>query len=276
MKLLLKILATLVINFSFAQHYKVVYEMKFKPTKGKDSIVTENFVLMINPKTRHSNFYNYNYYYSDSLMTSIEDKNMQGDFIIDTENFKKANYPLGVIKNTKNLYLIKTLDGDSYKISQNKPTWKISSEKKPWKNYTLQKATTKILGRYWTVWFSDEIPVSDGPYLFKDLPGLVFLARDNSGDFEFNLLSLQKSNLTENYFPSIFSKSIEITSDKYKKAYKAYTLDPAKQLRNGVFVDDSGIKINFGNGGISPEIIKEIEKDRIDKIKKFNNFIDIE
>ena len=65
------------------------------------------------------------------------------------------------------------------------------------------------------------------------------------------------------------------TADKYKKVYKAYTLDPAKQLRNGIYVDDSGLKMNLTNG-VSPEMVKEIEKDRLDKIKKFNNFIDIE
>ncbi|MFC0343638.1 GLPGLI family protein [Epilithonimonas hispanica] len=275
MKSLFTFLAILLINLSFAQDYKVIYEMKFKPTKGKDSIVSEHFVLMIKPKTNSSKFYNYNYYYSDSLMTSIKDKNPQGGFDINTASFKKANYPLGVIKTKTDFYLVKTLDGDSYKINETKPSWKISNETKSWKDYKLQKATAKILGRNWTVWYSNEIPVSDGPYLFKDLPGLVFLANDDSGDYDFSLISLQKSDLVEDYFPSILSKSIEITSDKYKKVYKAYTLDPAKQLRNGVYVDDSGLKINLTNGA-SPEMIRAIEKDRLDNIKKFNNFIDIE
>ena len=275
MRLLFTYLTILIINQSFAQDYKVIYEMKFKPTKGKDSIISEHFVLMIKAKINSSKFYNYNYYYSDSLMTSIKDKNPQGGFNINTGSFKKASYPLGVIKTKKDFYFVKTLDGDSYKINVNKPIWKISNETKSWKDYKLQKANSQILGRNWTVWFCNEIPVSDGPYLFKDLPGLVFLASDDFGDYDFSLISLQKSDLVEDYFPTILSKNIEITADKYKKVYKAYTLDPAKQLRNGIYVDDSGLKMNLTNG-VSPEMVKEIEKDRLDKIKKFNNFIDIE
>lgn len=275
MKSFVSFLAFLIVHLSFAQNYKVAYEMKFKPTVGKDSLVSEHFVLMIKPKNNSSEFYNYNYYYSDSLMTSIRNKNQQGSFNINTGNFKKANYPLAVVKTKTDFYLIKTFDGDAYKIKQNKTDWKISTETQLWKEYTLQKATSKILGRNWTVWFCKEIPVSEGPYLFKDLPGLVFSANDESENYIFNLLSFQKSNLEENYFPSIFSRSIEITSNQYKKIYKAYTLDPAKQLRNGIYVDDSGIKINLTNG-ISAEMIRAIEKDRIEKIKKFNNFIDLE
>ncbi|WP_300671190.1 GLPGLI family protein [Soonwooa sp.] len=273
MKLLLKFIAIFIINLSFAQQYKVVYEMKFKPTKAKDSIVTENFVLMINPSTNSSKFFNYNYYYSDSLMTVIRNKNLQRSFDININSFRKANYPLGVVKNSKNIFLIKSLDGDSYKIREDKPKWNVSSEKKAFKSYTLQKATATILGRNWTVWFSNEIPVSDGPYLFKDLPGLVFSGNDDASDFNFDLLSLEKSNSIEDYFPSIFAKTIDVTAEQYAKAYKQYTLDPAKQLRNGIFVDDSGIKVNMLNG-ISKDIIIDMEKDRILKIKKFNNFID--
>lgn len=275
MKTIFIFFTILLINISFGQDYKVVYEMKFKPTKGKDSIVSEQYVLMINPKLNSSKFYNYNYFYTDSLMTSIKNKNPQGGYDISTNSLKKANYPLGILKTSTELSLIKTLDGDSYKIIQKNPIWRIYSEKKIWKNYSLQKAIAKINGREWIVWFSSEVPISDGPYLFKGLPGLVFEAKDNSGEFTFNLLSLQKNNLKNDYYPKILSKSIEITQEKYKKIYKAYILDPAKQLRNGIYVDDSGLKMVFTNG-MNPNMVREIEKDRINKINKFNNFIDVE
>lgn len=273
MRILFTFFALLFINFTFAQDYKVVYELKFKPTKGKDSLVSEPFILMTNPKINSSKFYNYNYYYSDSLMTSIRDKNPQGGFNIDTNSFKKAGYPLGVVKTKNQYYLVKTLDGDSYKINQTIPVWKVSAENKNWKEYSLQKATATINGRQWIAWFANEIPVSDGPYLLKGLPGLVIEAQDEKGDFKFDLLSLQKNTSNEDFFPNILKNSIETTADKYQKVYKQYTMDPARQLRNGIFVDDSGMKINLTNG-MSKDMIKGIEKDRLDKIKKFNNFID--
>lgn len=249
--------------------------MKFKPTKGKDSVVSEHFVLMIKPKVNSSKFYNYNYYVTDSTMASLKSKNPQGGYNVNTGNLKKAKYPMGVVNNDTEFYLIKTLDGDSYKIKQERPTWKVSDEKKNWKNYSLQKATTKINGREWTVWFSNEIPVSEGPYLFKGLPGLVFFANDNVGDYNFELLSLNKNDLVNDYFPSIMKKNIDLTAEKYQKVYKSYILDPTKQLREGIYVDDSGIKMKMIDG-LNQDMIKNIEQERLDKIKKFNNFIDLE
>ncbi|MFP3813502.1 GLPGLI family protein, partial [Bacillus sp. SIMBA_005] len=54
-----------------------------------------------------------------------------------------------------------------YDVSLNKKLeWKILPEKATILGYPVQKATTTLYKRKWTVWFTTEIPVQDGPYFF--------------------------------------------------------------------------------------------------------------
>ena len=39
--------------------------------------------------------------------------------------------------------------------------------------YDVQEATTEFGGKWIIVWFAKELPIPDGPYKFKNLPGLI-------------------------------------------------------------------------------------------------------
>lgn len=51
--------------------------------------------------------------------------------------------------------------------------WKIHSETKKIDKFSCQKATVSFRGRNYTAWFTEEIPVSFGPWKFQGLPGLI-------------------------------------------------------------------------------------------------------
>jgi GLPGLI family protein len=80
--------------------------------------------------------------------------------------------------------------------------WKIVNETKFSNNMTLQKATVDFHGRSYTAWFNSSIPISDGPYKFKGLPGLIIEIYDEKKHVRFELLSLQ--------FPCIIDESMEV------------------------------------------------------------------
>ena len=44
--------------------------------------------------------------------------------------------------------------------------------------YPCQKAVCQYGGRVWTAWFTTHIPISDGPYKFSGLPGLILRISD--------------------------------------------------------------------------------------------------
>ena len=51
--------------------------------------------------------------------------------------------------------------------------------------YECRMATTEYHGRKWTAWFAPEIPVCDGPWKLRGLPGLILEATEEKGHHSF-------------------------------------------------------------------------------------------
>lgn len=60
--------------------------------------------------------------------------------------------------------------------------------------YPCHKATTIFRGRIWTVWYTLDLPYSDGPWKFCGLPGLVLYAYDSEDKFRFNSIGIEKGD----------------------------------------------------------------------------------
>ena len=60
--------------------------------------------------------------------------------------------------------------------------------------YSCHKATTIFRGRIWTVWYTLDLPYSDGPWKFCGLPGLVLYAYDSEDKFRFNCIGIEKGD----------------------------------------------------------------------------------
>lgn len=60
--------------------------------------------------------------------------------------------------------------------------------------YPCHRATTTFRGRSWTVWYTLDLPYSDGPWKFCGLPGLVLYAYDSEDKFRFNSIGIEKGD----------------------------------------------------------------------------------
>ncbi len=69
--------------------------------------------------------------------------------------------------------------------------WKIQPDTMVILGYACQKATCKWRGRDYISWFTEEIPVSDGPYKFFGLPGLIVSVEDSTGEYGWQLQSVE-------------------------------------------------------------------------------------
>lgn len=58
--------------------------------------------------------------------------------------------------------------------------------------YACQRATASFGGRTWEAWFAREVPLSDGPYKFYGLPGLIVKVSDSRQHFVYELLKLRQ------------------------------------------------------------------------------------
>lgn len=85
---------------------------------------------------------------------------------------------------------------EAYKVKQplNLIKWTISNEIEEYHSMKVQKAIGELSGRTWTVWFTIEIPLIEGPYKFKNLPGFVVKANDADQDYVFEFIESKKVN----------------------------------------------------------------------------------
>ena len=110
---------------------------------------------------------------------------------------------------------IRTVD---YQYQEKAPLfhWKIMPVRKTVAGYECQQAVTAFGGRTWEAWFTRGIPVSDGPYKFYGLPGLIVQVRDTHDNYVFELLNLDNS--PQPFTISAISTVPMISKGKFKKA----------------------------------------------------------
>lgn len=72
------------------------------------------------------------------------------------------------------------------------PQWTITGEEEEQSGYRCKVAKGTYLGREWTLWFTEEIPVNIGPWLIWGAPGLVVYAEDSENILKFRLLGIER------------------------------------------------------------------------------------
>jgi porphyromonas gingivalis family protein len=71
--------------------------------------------------------------------------------------------------------------------------WQILSESKEILGYKCQKAQGEFRGRKYIAWFAPSIPISDGPWKFCDLPGLILAVEDMDKYFVFTCIDIKNN-----------------------------------------------------------------------------------
>ena len=86
--------------------------------------------------------------------------------------------------------------GTHYLITENitTPEWTLYEDTTSILGMECKKATTNFRGRYWEVWYTEEIPISQGPWKLCGLPGMILKA--NSPKFMLiEAISIKNKNL---------------------------------------------------------------------------------
>jgi GLPGLI family protein len=72
------------------------------------------------------------------------------------------------------------------------PQWNLTDEQDEQSGYQCKKAQGVFLGREWTIWYTEEIPVNIGPWLLWGTPGLIVYAEDAENIVNFRLLGVER------------------------------------------------------------------------------------
>jgi len=140
------------------------------------------------------------------------------------------NYPKNKITTTD---LIPFEGTFMYVENKEKPLWRIGDGSITVCGYECKKATTTFRGRNYTAWYAPKIAISDGPWKFWGLPGLILKVTDDKKEYDFECIAVNKS---------IELNQIFITKKDYINTTKAKFNDALKKLNEnpGAAIQASG------------------------------------
>ncbi len=162
------------------------------------------------------------YSYDNFKYDSISKLNIEKDISDVNLKIKKSKNSYVIIKDYPDFStsLISRIGQTKYIVKDDRTLkWNILSENDVLGNFKIQKAETEFAGRKWIVWFTTEIPIQEGPYKFRGLPGLILKISDNTNSHSFTLVGIQKLNTinskTDN-FVFDFGTNQNISQDQSK------------------------------------------------------------
>jgi GLPGLI family protein len=289
--------------FVNAQNNRFIYEYKFVSDSTKKDVVASEMMFLDITKNS-SKYYSREVYVQDSIMRADLEKQMKAgvsNFNIKRNDAKgKVRYKVTKDYQKNKTYLNVRIGSDSYKVLEDRVLdWKILPEKEKIGNWEAQKATTEFGGRKWTAWFCEEIPLSDGPYKFKGLPGLIVKISDADNSHVMELKGSTKfaSPTEENMESAVTTKNgaitktvvvgdgfgsskdeIEINREKYVKLFWEDREDPTKSIK--MMQGREGVVMKFkdqnGNDMSMSDMIKRREDAQKEANKRNNNLIEID
>jgi len=109
--------------------------------------------------------------------------------------------------------------------------WKIESETKTLKDYKVQKATTSFAGRDYVAWFTPEIPISEGPYKFNGLPGLILEINDTQNYWNFEFFGLKKLSPNKRFKLNL-KNYVHTNKEDLTELWYRYRRDPMGYAKN--------------------------------------------
>lgn len=232
------------IPLACAQNNIAEYEYFYRLSFLKDTTqnVTTDDLMVLRLNKDRSLFYSENSYRLDSLLSSDKGSAIRQDILANgSSKYGKRIVSYNILKDFPNGKLDYTdnVGGEHYRYQENLPAfnWKITNETKDILGYKCTKAVSKFRGRTYVAWYTEEIPVNDGPWKFHGLPGLILEVYDLDRHYSFLFVGLSKSEANIMFLPQ---KYINTSRNNYLKAYKNFIKDPVAYISAS-----SGMKITL-------------------------------
>lgn len=240
--------------------YKFTYQLTYQPdSTDVDSKKSEEMLLFTNNNI--SIFQSKNEFLKDSMIIDLEKNSVKEIKTLDISKFPKTKFHYKILKEKSKdsitIYDKIYTDNFLYKESKGNIKWKIKNDTLTINGFKCQKATTFYAGRNYEAWFSNTIPISDGPYKFRGLPGLVIKVLDSKKHYVFELI--RRSNINLLYPDLKPKKNLYITN-------KVIFFKKLNDFKSNIFerVSQSGFTLD--------EEYKQVVKA---KLKKRNNHIEL-
>lgn len=203
------------------QVLRFIYEFENDNTKGRNYNDIMNLDVL---KDGSSAFYSI---YSATLSgQSLAGKDIND--ILDAMDKNKKGTPFQIFRDfgKNELIFVTSAPAEFYYIENIiEPEWKIvEGDTATHCGYTCQKATSTYMGRTWTAWFTEDIPINAGPWKLCGLPGVILNAYDTDSLFQFTCIGMETTIIAP-WHPNL-KEYTKCTNAEYQKQYRLQAADP--------------------------------------------------
>lgn len=219
-------------------HIRIIYEMKFMPDTLERDNFNKRIMLLDIGENGFSCYTEYNNWRQDSVsVLRIKDNKISEKDLNDVRRYGGRVYDhFHILKShpdANHLMFIGNAGLDKFIYDEQTPNfgWQLKpTEKKEIGGYTCSLAIGSYAGRTYKAWFTTEIPVSDGPWKFCGLPGLILEAEDLSGEYFFSCTKIQKHD----DFIAIrgMDTAFKTTRERFLKAFQRAKEDPGAIIQS--------------------------------------------
>ncbi|KPE49402.1 GLPGLI family protein [Chryseobacterium indologenes] len=254
-----------------SQYYKIIYDFKWKTEKESKNYNSELTVLLKNDEISY--FESLAKYKYDTLKTRLVQQGAVG-FPSPKETWKLQTLISKDLKSQTTTSEENFFDKVYFTTYTCKPVWKILSEKSTFFNYNVQKAETHFGGRKWIAWFTNEVPINDGPYKFFDLPGLILKISDSEENFIFEIkgLTREKTNIEGR---NAYTSKVNFTPRQWETFWTQYQKDPSMVFANLNSPNATFSYVYKGKNVDSKEAKDAYNKAEKEKIAVFKNPVEL-
>ncbi|MDO5617087.1 MAG: GLPGLI family protein [Cruoricaptor ignavus] len=251
--------------FIFGQSKRFYYELDFK----RDSLgLTSSKDIMVLEINKDSNIFLSNEYI---ITDSINNLNKDNQIFA----YPKFTPIVEFRKNDNKFSFIQNLSMHYYQYETEKIIeWTILNEYKQIGAWKVRKAIANYGGRNWIAFFTQEISMPYGPYVFYGLPGLILEIYDVDNNYHFKMIEnknydveLNSKNIIENLFND---RKIDILEKNWKKIQINYYNNPIPEYKEG-----KAVMFTKDGKEYSHNDYKNLEKILRNQIKTFNNPIEL-
>ena len=249
----------LLISQNNIANIEVGYETKLiSDSLNRDKVTVMDFTLIAN----NSQSLYYNKEAKDFYDHLLGKKKPTQENVIVTSAGSVPKYPKyngSVFKDNEKVIVSLPVGKYIFNFDEPKLKWEILQETKNIKNFKCQLAKTIAdNGDTFFAWFTNDIPINEGPFRFKGLTGLILEVYNKNKTITITALDIKKSN--EIIEPIHYLNSVNAKSKKqYLEARNNFIENPA--IYNG------NIRIFDANGNETTKGISE-------RLKKINVFLD--
>ncbi|WP_294283782.1 GLPGLI family protein [uncultured Chryseobacterium sp.] len=231
-------LIILFITFSFAFSQKkeaktfsdleIHYEYSFvRDTADLAHRVKENMILDFNLNS--SMYYSQQYQavrkiFEQAAIAAQTSPNVE----IRAADLPKYKISYSIYREGSKIYVTTGIARDFFTFETTYLKWKTDyDEVKTILGYKCNKATTVFNNRLFTAWYTKEIPISEGPYRFKGLTGLILQIGDEKNYHSFVANGIERKQVEI----KPFQQGIPVTREQYLKKREEFKNNPYPERR---------------------------------------------